>query len=280
MDLGDGVRRNGGSSQALSRWRWDGVSLEVARWRPGPDPEGLVHLPEHLVFATFAGRTRRTEAVIEDGGRYRGADFPGAVTFVPAGRRRRAWHEGGAIDYAAIRLPAPPDHGLIGFTNRPDPFVTQLALALRDEARHGGVGGELFVDSVATALSLHLSRRYATRPTPSARVRPLSGARLSRVVAHIEEHLPDTLRLADLAAVAGLGSDRFGRAFKAATGTSPHRYVTRRRVERAAELLARTDLPIAEIAHRVGMAGQSHLTTVFRTAIGATPHAYRTTHRL
>ncbi|MFD0202954.1 MULTISPECIES: helix-turn-helix transcriptional regulator [Saccharothrix] len=76
-----------------------------------------------------------------------------------------------------------------------------------------------------------------------------------------------------------MGRDRFGRAFKAATGTSPHRYVTQRRVERAAELLARTDLPIAEIALRVGLASQSRLTTVFRTAIGATPHTYRTTHR-
>lgn len=278
MDLGDGVRRNGGSSQALRRWRWEGVALEVGRWRPGADPDALLHLPDHLVFTTFRGRTHRTEAVIEDGRRYRGADFPGAVTFLPAGQRRRAWHEGGAIEYAAIRLAPREGPELVGFTNRPDPFVTQLALALRDEARRDTCDA-LFIDSAATTLSLHLTRRYATTAPPPPRAHPLTGPRLGRVLAHIDDHLAEPLRLADLAAVAGLHRDRFGRAFKEATGTSPHRYVTARRVERAAELLARTTTPIAEIALRTGFAGQSHLTTAFRTALGTTPHAYRTAHR-
>lgn len=269
------VRRNGGRALATRRWQWDGVSLELARWRPGADPEGLIQLPDHLVFATFGGRTERTEAAIDGGPRYRGADFPGAVTFLPAGRRRRAWHAGGLIEYGAIRL-APRFGGEpVGFTNQPDPLAWQLALALRDEARGGGLGGALFVDSVATALGLHLLRRGRH----DGRAPALTGARLGRVVGFIDEHLADDLRLAALASVAGLGVDRFGRAFKAATGVPPHRYVTRRRVERAAELLARTDLPIAEVALRVGLSGQSHLTTLFRRAFGDTPHAYRRARR-
>ncbi|WP_189224652.1 helix-turn-helix transcriptional regulator [Saccharothrix coeruleofusca] len=271
------VRRNGGHLLAVRRRQWDGVSLELARWRPGSDPEALLQLPDHLVFVTFSGRTERTEAAIGDGPRYRGADFPGAVTFLPAGQRRRAWHAGGRIEYGAIRLAPRFDGEPVGFTNQPDPLVWQLALALRDEARGGGAGGALFVDSVATALGLHLLRR---RPERAGRATALAGARLGRVIGFIDEHLADDLRLAALAAQAGLGVDRFGRAFKAATGVPPHRYVTRRRVERAAELLARTDLPIAEIAHRVGLSGQSHLTTLFRRAFGDTPHAYRLDRRL
>jgi AraC family transcriptional regulator len=67
----------------------------------------------------------------------------------------------------------------------------------------------------------------------------------------------------------------FGKAFKAATGLPPHRYVMEQRVARATELLAGSDLPIAEIAHVVGMSSQSHLTNVFRRLVGDTPHSYR-----
>jgi AraC family transcriptional regulator len=261
--------------------------LELARWQAGPATEGLCHVQEHLLFVTLGGVTARTEARIEDGQQYTGADFPGAVTFIPAGRRREARHGRGVLDYVTIRLdPAGLPGGVeparvefAGFTNGPDPLVRQLALALRDEARAGGVAGQLFVDGIAATLALHLLRRYSNLAAAPAAAPGLTGRRLRAVLEHIADGLDGDLRLATLAAVAGMDQHHFGRVFKQATGVPPHRYVVERRIERATDLLANTDLPIADIAVAVGMSSQSHLTTVFRKHVGDTPHAYRKAHR-
>ncbi|GAB3451713.1 helix-turn-helix domain-containing protein [Actinophytocola sediminis] len=277
------VREPGGRYLQRRRYRWPGMSLELARWRGGPATEAVCHLPEHLLFVTFGGVTSHTEAWLEDGQRYTGADFPGAVTFIPANQRRQARHGDGVLDYATILLdPGRMPTGIgdavefAGFTNRPDPLVHQLALALRAEAATRGVAGQLFVDGVATTLALHLLRRYSSvAPHRPARPPTLTGGRLRRVLAHIGDDLGGDLRLTRLAGVAGLAPHQFGRAFKQATGMTPHQYVLQRRVERAAELLARSAVPIAEVADTVGMSSQSHLTSVFRRVVGDTPHAYR-----
>ncbi|MGC7103193.1 hypothetical protein ACPZ19_51810, partial [Amycolatopsis lurida] len=98
------LREPGGRYLQHRAHRWPGIELELARWRSGPATEGFCHLPQHLLFVTLDGTTSRTEAQIEDGPRYTGADFPGAVTFIPAHQRRTARHGHGVLDYATIRL--------------------------------------------------------------------------------------------------------------------------------------------------------------------------------
>ena len=286
------IHRYGGRDVARVERRWDGIGVDLVRWRTTAGATGLTERAEHQVFVTLAGSTGRTVAVTEDG-RYDGADFPGAATFVPSRHRRRSSYQAGTIDYVAIRLDphrlasaAGHDGDALefrGFTNRPDPLVHALAVALRDEVRGGGAAGRLFAESLATTLSLHLIRAYSgagagagavgssTRPVP-----PLAGAALGRVLGHIDEHLHHELRTATLAAVAGVPPHRFHRAFRNATGRPPHRYVTERRLERAARLLRAADgPPIAAVAYAVGLSSQSHLTTAFRRRYGTTPRAYR-----
>jgi AraC family transcriptional regulator len=166
----------------------------------------------------------------------------------------------------------------VGVTNRPDPLVQQLCVALGAEVRAGGYAGQLFADSIAATLLLHLARTYSNRaPAPAVRPEPrLRGRPLGAVLDYIGDNLTGDLRLAVIARIAGLDRYTFGRAFKAATGSSPHQYVLERRLERAAELLAtRRELPIAEIAYSAGFSSQSHLTTAFRRRFGVTPKAYR-----
>jgi len=288
------IRRYSGRQLSWHEHEWAGAQLELARWSPDAGGEGMIQLPEHLLFVTFLGVTERTEAVIEGSPGYAGADFPGAVTFVPANRERRAWHQGGHIEYATIRLdPARAAAAAageqvrgaerveyVGFTNRPDPFVHQIALALRDEAVSGGVGGSLFADSLTTALSCHLLRRYSNLAPPEQHTeQALAGSRLSDVIGYIHDELGGDLRLERLCGLAGMDRSRFCRAFKRATGRSPHSYVLEQRVQRAAELLAGSRRPIAEVALAVGFSSQSHLTTAFRKITGATPHAYRLAQR-
>lgn len=271
------ARDHGGRYLQYRERRWPGLGLELARWRAGPATEGVCDEDEHLLFVTLGGTTERTEARIAGGPRYAGADFPGAVSFIPAGRRRVARHGSGVLDYVTIRLPSAVDGvEYAGFTNRPDPLVGQLAIALREEAGGGGAAGPLFVDAVATTLSLHLLRRYSSRapaPVPPA---GLTGERLRIVLAYIADHLGEDLRLERLAGLAGMSRHHFSRAFKQATGRPPHRYVVEQRLTRAKDLLRSTTLPIADIAHEVGMSSQSHLTNTFRTKEGTTPARYRT----
>jgi AraC family transcriptional regulator len=280
------VHRFGGRDLARQEFSSPGVDLARVRWRTDEGTTGLTWRREHQIFVTLAGSTGRTRARLDGGVPYDGVDFPGAATFIPAFRRRRASYGGGTIDYLAIRLDpgvvASDEIELVGFTNRADPLLHQLAVALSNEARIAGTTGTLFADSVVTTIMLHLGRTASDRPwRVSTSPLVLSTRTVREVLEYIEEHLADDLRLSVLAGIAAVDRHRFSRQFKAATGESPHAYVTARRLDRAARLLRATDGPsIAEIAHRVGLSSQSHLTTLFRRSFGTTPAAYRSAFRL
>jgi AraC family transcriptional regulator len=96
---------------------------------------------------------------------------------------------------------------------------------------------------------------------------------------HIETNLETSVEIADLAAIAKLSPCHFARAFKLSVGTTPHEYLVDRRLEKAQELLAATDLPLAEIALATGFSDQSHFARRFRDHLGTTPSAFRRSMR-
>ena len=102
--------------------------------------------------------------------------------------------------------------------------------------------------------------------------------RLQRVFAHIRENIGDDLPVAELARLVGVSQYYFSKLFKMSTGTTPHQYVMRQRVERAQECLRETSTALADIAHEVGFETQSHFTSVFRRLVGVTPYTYRQMH--
>ncbi len=65
------------------------------------------------------------------------------------------------------------------------------------------------------------------------------------------------------------------RAFAEAGGMSFRSYLTQVRMRRAAELLASTDLPVKEIAHRVGYRGATAFTRAFKRTHALSPSAFR-----
>lgn len=77
-----------------------------------------------------------------------------------------------------------------------------------------------------------------------------------------------------LAAVADLSPYHFARAFKRSVGSSPHRYVLRRRIERAKYHLAAGELSLAAVALACGFGSQSHFSAHFRAATGLTPRQF------
>jgi AraC-like DNA-binding protein len=67
----------------------------------------------------------------------------------------------------------------------------------------------------------------------------------------------------------------FSRQFRATFGETPHRYLQRRRVERAMELLRETDSPVTEVCLGVGFNSLGTFTRTFREIVGEPPSAYR-----
>jgi AraC-like DNA-binding protein len=77
------------------------------------------------------------------------------------------------------------------------------------------------------------------------------------------------------ARVAHISPAHFSRQFRATFGETPHRYLQRRRVERAMELLRETDRPVTEICLDVGFNSLGTFTRTFRAIVGEPPSAYR-----
>jgi len=118
-----------------------------------------------------------------------------------------------------------------------------------------------------------------SEPPAGARKGGLAPHCLRRVFAYIDEHLDEELRLRTLARVAGLSEGRFAHNFKAATGSSPHRFVIRVRIERAKRMLDETDMTVVTVAHALGFGSASRFALLFRRATGVTPTAYRASSR-
>lgn len=78
-----------------------------------------------------------------------------------------------------------------------------------------------------------------------------------------------------LARVAHVSPAHFSRQFRATFGESPHRYLQRRRVERAMELLRETGRPVTEICFDVGFNSLGTFSRTFRAVVGESPSAYR-----
>jgi AraC family transcriptional regulator len=158
-----------------------------------------------------------------------------------------------------------------------DRFVNEVAQALwslSEQPPHPT--DRLFVDGLTAALVAHVVKRYTIdRWKPKSMPRALDSRRLKRVLDHIDANLFEPLALSDLAAEACLSPFHFSRLFKEATGSSPQRYVTDRRVEAAKTALASAEVSLIDIALDQGFGSLDNFIRVFRKATGETPARYR-----
>jgi AraC family transcriptional regulator len=213
---------------------------------------------------------------------------------------RRLAVEAGAAGGALVLPPGPPHRGRAGADGAQVLFVmpdadrlstigTAASEVLADPAwwrgprvamLGRGLLGELAVADDAAALALEgltlellaiLGRRRRESSRPGS---PPAWLRRVREALH-DRHPERELRIADLAATAGVDPAHLARAFRLHYGTTAGAYLREIRVQRAADALARSSAPLAEIALDAGFADQSHFTRVFRTAYGVTPQRWR-----
>jgi AraC family transcriptional regulator len=133
----------------------------------------------------------------------------------------------------------------------------------------------LYAESIAVALSIQLLGLDDERPSPPTRLSP---NQLKRVLTYIDENLDQPLTLEILSREAGVSSSYLRTWFKVAVGSTVHRYVLRRRVERARFLLLQGKLGSSEIALEVGFANQSHMARWVRRELGCRPGDLRRTN--
>jgi len=155
-----------------------------------------------------------------------------------------------------------------------DPRIEHIGWAVKAEIEAADPLGRLYGDSLGLALAAHLLRAYAPAGASRANAR-LSRRRLVRVLDFVRDNIASNLSLAELAKIAAVSPSHFKTLFKQSVGMPVHRYVIRRRVEYAAELLAGGDAPLADVALQAGFANQSHMARAMRHVLNVTPARLR-----
>ncbi|ULK98912.1 AraC family transcriptional regulator [Bradyrhizobium sp. I71] len=160
-----------------------------------------------------------------------------------------------------------------------DIFIEHVADRILGELEHETSTGRLLVESLGRALSAHLVHSYAATSVrlkqSHAVQKPLDAKRLSRVTEFIAAAVDRDFTVKDLASVACMSPAHFSRSFKAATGSAPHEYVSRQRLDLAKRLLSTSDRPLVDIAYAAGFSSQPNFNRAFRKAVGTTPSLYR-----
>jgi AraC family transcriptional regulator len=157
-----------------------------------------------------------------------------------------------------------------------DPQLAAIARSFHVEMNQAGIGGQLYSESLANILNIHLLRHYCTQTITLRTFKDgLSQHSLQQILDYIHSHLDRDLSLETLANLANMSKYHFIYLFKRSKGMTPHQYVIQQRIQRAQELLRDRKLAISEIGLACGFANQSHFTRLFRKHMGIAPKAYR-----
>ncbi|MBR8257605.1 helix-turn-helix domain-containing protein [Burkholderia ambifaria] len=213
---------------------------------------------------------------------------PDKLCVLPAGHSSE-WKVGGAIrmfhlyidpDALAYQAQVTFNTGhrqvdLMDLTFVDDPAIAMIVRGGLLPLDWTGACDRMALDSACHLLIHHLLRRHNARATVTPTKGGLAPSVQRNLTEFIEANLGEALNLDDLARHAGLSTFHFAKMFRVGVGLPPHRYVAKRRVERAKHLLRETSMELVEIALACGYASQSHFTKAFKTETGTTPGAWR-----
>jgi AraC family transcriptional regulator len=274
---------------AMIAWRRSialtGLRVETVAFARDEPFEYCFHGPQHLLVVSEQAERHEGDTRIESP-----SDLgPGASTqqlsFIPAGHEFRGWQDPkvlARITYVYID-PASPlmdcDPGELQLRPRLfffDREIWETVLKLKAQIDNPGAAHRRYAEALAVVLAHELVRLNSAAPPVFQISRGgLAGWQQRRVVAHIEEHVTEDIPLAKLAELAGLSRFHFARSFKHSFGVPPHRYHASRRIERAKEMLAQSNMSVTGIALEVGYGETSSFTAAFRRMTGLTPSEYR-----
>jgi AraC family transcriptional regulator len=160
-----------------------------------------------------------------------------------------------------------------------DPLLAEIAYAIASELQSQTSAGSLLAETLASSLAARLVQNHLSsspaQAFPRIKQEGMDRRRLSRVLEYIQANLESDVTVDDLASIACLSRFHFARAFKAAVGESPYRFVSAKRLERAKTLLIRGDQSLVDIALALNFSCQANFTRAFRQRTGQAPGQYR-----
>jgi AraC-like DNA-binding protein len=133
----------------------------------------------------------------------------------------------------------------------------------------------LGLDEIGMMLGAKLSALVTGRDLKSAETGAQDRRRAVETAAWLDEHSQQEIDLTAAARQAGLSPFHFLRLFSKTLGVTPHQYLVRSRLRRAARLLADESRSITDIAYEVGFADLSNFVRTFRRAAGLSPGGFR-----
>jgi AraC family transcriptional regulator len=189
------------------------------------------------------------------------------------------------LDYAVVfldpifaheRLKSEIESSQVAFAH--DALTRGLEELCREAAAPDNVF-ELFAEGWANQALAHLSRVVRGGELERKPLRnPLSSRTMRQLEEYVRDNLAERLSLAAMSGVVGLSKRHFLRAFKQATGMTPHRFVLHLRMEEAKRRLIETSDAMTEVAFASGFGSSQQFATSFRSATGITPSTFRLRH--
>ena len=242
------------AEQSIFLWVRGDVAVESGadgRWRSGRSVPGTVAMTAPGLPARLRWRALSAEPLESIDVR------------LPAGMTARVIQELWDRDPARVRFP-----DTLATT---DPLLQQTLVTLYEAARAGAP--DLYAETAAEFIAVHTLLRHGGLQLP----REVRGddERIRRARSFIRENLDRPLSLGEIAAEADLSRYHFLRLFQRQVGETPHRYLTRLRIERARDELKHGSATVGEIASRYGFANPASFSNAFRRETGCTPSAYR-----
>jgi AraC family transcriptional regulator len=181
-----------------------------------------------------------------------------------------------------FNLPVAPAHSIRLAVGIGDDVIDHIGRSILSELTVETAASRMYVEAASLTLAARLLQKYcdsgacaATEPSAHS----LDHIRLRRVLDYIAANIGDDISLATLARIAGYSTFHFARKFTLAMGISPHRYISRIRLDNAMAELAAGKLPLSEIALNAQFSSQASFTRAFHRAIGMTPQEYRRRRR-
>jgi AraC-like DNA-binding protein len=155
--------------------------------------------------------------------------------------------------------------------------VLEFMLRIRSELPSSSPMARLAVRTYLKTLLVLLVNHYSTL-TGTVQIyqhQQRAVERLRPVLQYIGDHCGSAILVGDAARMCGMSETHFMSSFKHVTGVSFMKYLNQYRIQRAQDLLVRTDRSIADISLDTGYCDQSYFSAVFRKLAGTTPAAYR-----
>ena len=245
---------------------YEGKSLSVYAYRctrgPRDRPFEEVHERHSLSYVRAGSFGCRTEGAEHE-------LVPGAVMVGRPGREYTATHEHHGCGDECVSVKLAPDLA--------ERFDALWRLPRVPPVPELMVLGELIRGPAAEEAALAFVQKAAEVAGQADSVRATSRERRKAVEAALwlEERAAGPVRLEDAAGQAGMSPFHFLRVFKRSLGVTPHQYVLRTRLKRAAKLLSEGRAPVTEVALEAGFADLSNFVRTFGRAAGRSPRAFR-----